>query len=193
MVIGRLPMGTSFTVFPSNIRLSLGISVSSRGAVFARVFAPSRAQPGTPTFGVVLQTNNDDGDVVDAAVFIGDADQSFGRFLRIGLCLQSACDFRIGNHSSQTVGTQKKQVARKESLLFGIDFDFSLRAESAKQDALHFALLGLAGADDSGADLLRHKRVIAGQLLQSSVAKQVSAAVADVSDAEGITGNPKRG
>src|SRR5215470_18689583 len=104
MVMGRLPMGTSFTVLPSNIRLSLGISVSSRGAIFARVFAPPGAQPGKPTFGIVLQTNNDDGDVVNAAVFVGDGDQSFGGFLRICFRLQSARDFRIGSHSCQTIG-----------------------------------------------------------------------------------------
>src|SRR5882672_10149967 len=99
IVMGRLPSGTSLTVLPSNMRLSLGISVSSRGAVRARVFAPTRAQPGKPTFGFVLQTNNNYGDVICAAIFIGDGNEALGSFLRIGFRLQGAGNFRIGDHT----------------------------------------------------------------------------------------------
>src|SRR5215470_17218113 len=155
-------MGTSLTVLPSNIRLSLGISVSSRGAILARVFALPWAQPGKPTFGFVLQTNNDDGDVVHAPVLIGNGDQSFSCFLRVRFRLQSAGDLWIGDHAGQTIRTKKKQVARKERLLFGINFDLLLRTQRAKKNALHLALFGFAGAYDSTADLFGNERMIAG-------------------------------
>src|SRR5215470_9781368 len=162
--MGRLPMGTSFTVLFSNMRLSLGISVSSRGAVLARVFASPGTQPGKPTFGLVLQTNHDYGDVVGAATLVGESNEALGSFLRVGFRLQGAGDFRFRHHTRKPVGAEKQNVTREESLLFGIHFDLRLSPERAQQNALHVTLFGFVRADDSAPDLLSNKRMVAGEL-----------------------------
>src|SRR5438477_8517798 len=104
MRTGREPTGTSFTIFCSNIRDSLAMSVTSSGTISACRFIRPTAQPGKPAFGFRLERNDDDRNVVDTAAFIGMFDKLFGGALRIRFGLQSSSNFRLGDHACEAVG-----------------------------------------------------------------------------------------
>ena len=77
--------------------------------------------------------------------------------------------------------------------MLDVHFDFRLSAESAQQNALQIALFGFAGGQNPAADLLRHKRVVAGELLQLPGTKKIDPAVAYVRDAELLAVQPGDG
>src|SRR5260370_5720416 len=190
MRTGREPTGISLTIFSSNISDSLAMSLTSSGTISAcRLLRPA-AQPGKPAFRLRLQRNYDDRNVVDAAAFVGVFDELFGGALRIRLCLESPRDFRFSDHAREAIGTEKQNITWEKRNLFDIHFDFGLRSQGAKQNALQIALLGFARGQDSAANLFGNQRMVAGQLLKLSGAKQIEAAVADVADAELHTINP---
>src|SRR5712671_627028 len=88
MVTGRVPTETSFTILLSNMRLSFGISISSRGTIRTRIFVRPTAQPRKPPFGFFFKPRNDHGDVVRSAAFIGQRDEFFRRMRGIGFRLK---------------------------------------------------------------------------------------------------------
>src|SRR5258706_3883031 len=184
MRTGREPTGTSLTVFSSNISDSLAISVTSGGTISACRFLRPRAQPGEPALRFGLERDNDDGNIVDSAAFVGVFDELFGGALWIRLRLESSGNFRFSDHAREAVRTEEQDVALEKRDLFDVHFNFGLRAKSAKQNALQIALFGFAGGQDSAADLFGNQRMIAGELLKLSRAKQIDAAVANVADAE---------
>src|SRR5271168_1861761 len=126
MPTGRLPTGTSFTSLSSNIRLSFGISLSSRRAVAGRISPRPMAQPRKPPLGFGPRANDEHGNVVAAAAIVGEFDELGGGLVRIGLGLQSAGDFRLGDHAGQTVGAEQQDVAGKEGEIFGVDSNIGL-------------------------------------------------------------------
>src|SRR5438477_1316767 len=166
MRTGREPTGTSLTSFSSNISDSLAISLTSSGTVLACRFVLPAAQPRQPGLVFDLDGNNDYGDVVDAAILIGELNQFVRGALRIRLRLQSSGNFEFGNHARQSIRAKKQSIARKKTHLFHVDFNFRLCAEGAEQNALQIALFGFACGKKAAADLFRDQRMIAGELLK---------------------------
>src|SRR5579864_9036516 len=150
-------------------------------------------QPREPTFGNGFHAHHDSGHVVGAAVFVRQIDKFFGGSFRIDFGLKRAGDFRLGNHSRKTVRTKQENVAGKKRLLFSVDFNFLLCAEGAKKNALHVAAFGFGKSQNTAANLLGDKRMIAGELLQAAGAEKIGAAVTDVRNAQFVVFNPSGG
>src|SRR5438876_1559226 len=184
MVTGRVPTETSLTILLSNMRLSFGISISSKIAIRTWIFARCAAQPPKPSPGILVEPRDHNSNVVRAAAFVREGNKFFRRSPRVGLGLQRSCNFRFRDHARQSIGTEQQNIARKERVLLCIHFDFRLRAKRAQQNALHVAFFGLGGGQYSTPHLFGNQRVIPCKLQQAATAKQISAAVAHVSDAE---------
>src|SRR5271165_7057108 len=199
MLTARLPTGTSFTNFSSNIRLSFAISLSSCLTLAPSVtvavagLARTPAEPREPTLGLCTGANYDDRNVIGAAAFVGHRHQVFGSCLGIGLGLQGAGSFGFHYHAGQAVGAEQQHVAGKQRLLFGVHFDVWIGTQGAQQHALQFALFGLRGGANAAAYLFGDERVIAGELLQGTGAQNVGSAVAHVREAQAILRDPYSG
>src|SRR5580692_9024762 len=96
MLTGRVPTGTSLTVFASNIRLSFAILRSSCGTVSGRFFSRSTEQPREPSSGFRAHTHDNHSDVVHPTPLVGQGNKLFRGPRRIRLRLQSARNFRLG-------------------------------------------------------------------------------------------------
>jgi hypothetical protein len=73
----------------------------------------------------------------------------------------------------------------------GVNSDYFMRAESARQNILQFAAFRLLRSDQTLADLFGDERVIGGQLFQRASAQQIGAAIADMSEAEALPFQPR--
>src|SRR5229473_2858729 len=184
MVTGRLPTGTSFTILLSNMRLSFGISISSRSTIRSYIFARIAAQPRKPSLGFLFKPHNHDGDVVRAAALIGERDKLFGCPLGIGLGLERSRDFGIRDHARQPIGAEQEHIPGEKCVLLDGHFDFRLCAQRAQQHALHVAFFRFRRSQDAAPHLLCYQRMIPCELKQAAAAEQIGATVADVSDAE---------
>src|SRR5713101_4544610 len=103
MVTGRLPMGTSFTILLSNMRLSFGISMSSPVTIATWNLSRPAAQPREPPLGILVRPHNNNRDVVGATALVGQRDQFLRRPLGIHFRLKCSRDFRLGNHARQSI------------------------------------------------------------------------------------------
>ena len=83
--------------------------------------------------------DDDDGRIVDAAVFVCEFDQAVGGSLGASRGEEGAGDFLIAHHSRDAVGAKDKRVAGFENVFRGGDFDLIVRAEGSGQHILQLA------------------------------------------------------
>src|ERR1700681_3441476 len=111
MPTGRLPTGTSFTSFSSNIKLSFAILLSSCGTVGCGFCSRAAAEPREPFFGFASDMHDDDGNVIRAALLVGQLHKPCGGLAGIGFGLQCSCNFGFCDHARQAIRAEHQNVA----------------------------------------------------------------------------------
>jgi hypothetical protein len=138
----------------------------------------------------------EDGDVVAAAVFVGCVDQSArGGFEGGGIqpkrCGEDARDCWIGEFAGEAVGGEQVEVAGLNLVCRDLRLDGRRGADGARDDVPHRRAQRVMPAEQPGADLLFDERVVASELAQGGrlaagfCAEEIGAAVAGVREPEG--------
>ena len=138
--------------------------------------------------GAILDPHEDDGDVVDAALLVGQVDEAlaqlFGRLAGVGRDV--VADLLVGEHRRQPVGTEEERVALLELHLAQVGRHRRPSPEGPRHDVLERVRLGLFLGQDSGRHLLVDPRVVVRETRERSSAEEVRAAVAHVGEREDL-------
>src|ERR1035441_9206131 len=165
--------------------------------------------------------DEEDGDVVAAAVGVGGVDEGLaGGFERRagivhpseqarwgprvvypseqarwvpGSAGEDAGDGVVVEFAAEAVGGEQEEVAGIGGVGGDVGFDGRLRADGAGDDVADGRGSGLQAADEAGAELLLDQRVVLGEEVKRAAAKEVAAAVADVGEPERWAGRGGRG
>src|SRR6266851_2870514 len=104
------------------------------------IFSGSPVAPPTLTVEADSRgiANEDDADVVAAALGVGGGDQRLTSAMQIGaLCRNDLEDAPIGEHVGQTVGAQQHDIAVDEVLARDLELDVIPRSQGLGQHVLH--------------------------------------------------------
>jgi hypothetical protein len=134
------------------------------------------------TWGGRIDTHDQRGDVVLAAMLVRESDQMTASDLEIGRTRDHLEDFFVLDHAAQAVGTEHVQIANLGVVALDIDGDLLLHAERARDDVLRQLALLLFRELGHREQVVVHQRVIARHLTDLVVADAVGAAVANVPD-----------
>lgn len=130
-----------------------------------------------------LDVDEDDGDVVLAAVGVGDVDELAGAGGEVeAVGGDDLEDLLVAEHPVEAVGTEDVDVAGLGLVRLEVDDDILLHAEGAGDDVLGEVGLLLVGEVGDGGDVVVHQRVVAGEQLDLPLAHPVAAAIAHVAD-----------
>src|SRR5258708_9921644 len=102
-----MPRCTSSRILFASMMLCFGISIASCAAIRSLIFVRSTAYPRNPSLVILFKPHNQNRDVVRAAAFIGEFDQFFRCPEGFGLRLERSGDFRVGDHTGQSIGTEQ--------------------------------------------------------------------------------------
>ena len=151
--------------------------------------------------------DEEDGDVVAAAVGVGGVDEGLAdRFERRAgsvhpseqarwgprIAAEDAGDGVVVEFAAEAVGGEQEEVAGKDVVGGNVGFDGGLRADGASDDVADGRGGGLKAADEAGAELLLDQRVVLGEEVKRAAAKEVAAAVANVGEPERWAGRGGR-
>ena len=138
--------------------------------------------------GALDHVDDDDGDVVAAALAVGHRHQLVGGGLRIGDRLDHLDDVVVADLVDEAVAAQEEAVAAHERQRPGVDADGRIDAQRSRHDVAPRVVARLVVGDVAGGDELLHVAVVDGDAPQPAVAQQVRARVADVDEGELLVG-----
>jgi hypothetical protein len=144
-------------------------------------------------FAVVLETEEDHGDVVLATALVGGPHERLGRRLERRSGAQQSRQLAVGDHPRETVRAEHVDIAGAGRMGVRVDVDVALRTERARDDRALRVVLGGLWRELARAFELGDERVVLGQLHQLSGTQPVGATVADVTDADGVAVDQRRG
>jgi len=145
---------------------------------------------------VALGTGDEeDGDVVAAAVGVGGVDEGVaGGFERGGgRPGEDAGDFRVVEFAGEAIGGEQVEVSGLRGVGGDVGLDDGLRAYGTGDDVADGRRGGLGATENAGADLLFDEGVVHGEELEGAVAEAVAAAVSDVGEPESVDAVPQEG
>ena len=142
---------------------------------------------------VVVEPEQDDGDVVATAALIGGPHERLGGRLQRRRRAQQRRQLAVGDHPRQAVGAEHVDVARARGMGVGVDLDLRLRPQRACDDRALRVVLGGLRRQLPRPFQLGDQRVVLGQLDELVAAQPVGAAVPDVADADGVAVDERRG
>src|SRR5271155_3959315 len=170
MLTSCCPTATSFNTAVSNFSTSLDMGTPSLSGWILGYFEPS-ADLAHRARSLRRMTQDYRSNVVAAPRMIRLLHQRIGGLLRPSRFLQNSGDLRLGKLAKQSVGTEQVGIALAQKFFGDFHVHVLLYAQSARQHVLHAAAPSLLRRDDSAAHLLRHKRMIFGELVQLLVTK----------------------
>ena len=125
---------------------------------------PSAAPVEMTALGGLGAGDEEYGDVVAAALFVGGVDESLaGGFERgRGSVGENEGDLGVGELAGEAVGGEQVEVAGLGRVGGDLGFDRGLRADGASDDVADGRVGGLGAVEQAGADLLLDEGVVAG-------------------------------
>ena len=130
----------------------------------------------------LVDVEDDDGDVVDAAGRVRRVDEQLGGALRIRLAARDAFDVALAHHVGEAVRAEDDAIAGDDVERVHVDLDVGVDTERAGDDRALRVRLGLFRGQAPFADELPDEAVVVGELAERAVVQEVRARVADVAD-----------
>jgi len=142
--------------------------------------------------------DQEDGDVVTAALLVGGLDESLAGGLECegGSAGEDVGNLGVGEFAGEAVGGEQVEVSGLGGVGGDLGLDFRLRPYGSGDDVTDGRVGSLGAVEEAGAYLLLDEGVVAGELMEFAVAKEIATAVADVSEPErGVAGRlvPEQG
>ena len=133
-----------------------------------------------------------DGDVVAAALVVGGLDESSAGGIELGpgggmggeFAPEDGGEGRVVELAGEAVGAEEVDVAGLRAVAVDVSLETRVRADGAGDEVAHGRGGGLVGGDLAGFHLLLDEGVVMRKLLEVALAQAVAAAVADVGKEE---------
>ena len=153
----------------------LGVGVVDRPRALRRAVVPRRLEVELGVrvgrVGALDHVDDDDGDVVAAALAVGHRHQLVGCGLRIGDRLDDLDDVVVADLVDEAVAAQEEAVAAHERQRPGVDADGRVDAQRSGHDVAPRVVARLVVGDVAGGDELLHVAVVDGDAPQPAVAQ----------------------
>ena len=166
----------------------LAVGVVDRPRAHGRSVVPCRLEVelGVRVRWVVALDDVDDhhGDVVAAALAVGQGDELVGCRLRVADGAHDLDDVVVAHLVDEAVAAQQEAVAAHERQRPRVDAHRRVDAERSRHDVAPRVVARLVVGDVPGGDELLHVAVVDRDATQAAVAQQVGARVADVDEGE---------
>lgn len=126
----------------------------------------------------------EDGDVVVAAMGVGGVDEGVAGRFEPGFVVEDGGDLQVGDVAGEAVGGEQVEVAGSHGMPGDVGLDRGLRAEGAGDDVADGRGGSLGAAECAGTNLFFDQRMVLGEEVQRTFAQEVAAAVAHMGQPE---------